>query len=138
MSEVDRRFFTFLQAALVAGVDTGLTAADVEALVPAMDAAPRRQGRRVRRGDGASAGGELPGRLGRPRRSRAPTSETGNLFSDRRRPPSGLFAKVDPCAAVVPGRRLAPVNAALLRLLDATYGTSFGPMEPAPDVRAVA
>ena len=66
LSEVDRRFFTFLQAALVAGIDTGLTAADVEGLVPAMDAAPRRQGRRVRRGHDGGAAGELPGRLGRP------------------------------------------------------------------------
>ena len=32
VSQVDRRFFTLLQANLVAGVDTGLTAADVEGL----------------------------------------------------------------------------------------------------------
>ena len=62
--------------------------------------------------------------------------ETGNLFQ-LGAASSGLFAKVEPCAAVVPGQRLAPVNAALLRLLDASYGTSFGPMEPAPDVRTV-
>jgi hypothetical protein len=62
--------------------------------------------------------------------------ETGNLF-DVGATPSGMFARVEPCAAVVPGQRLAPVNAALLRFLDASYGTSFGPMEPAPDVRTV-
>ena len=66
LGEVDRRFFTFLQAALVAGTDPGLTAADVEGLVPAMDDRPRRQGRRVRRGHGGRRPGELPGHLGRP------------------------------------------------------------------------
>jgi hypothetical protein len=63
--------------------------------------------------------------------------ETGSLFQVGSTS-SGLFARVDPCAAVVPGQRLAPVNAALLRLLDASYGTSFGPLEPAPDVRTAS
>jgi hypothetical protein len=33
------------------------------------------------------------------------------------------------------GDRIAPVNAAMLRLLDAELGTGFGPVEVAPDVR---
>ena len=49
--------------------------------------------------------------------------------------PSGLFAKVDPCTAVVPGRRIAPVNAALLAYVDAAYGSSTRAMRPAPDLR---
>jgi hypothetical protein len=134
VSEVDRRFFTFLQAALVAGVDTGLTAADVEGLVPAMDA--QRVGRVVAFGEGVAGAPDTSHPVSWDGRSFTPTDRyTGNLFSIAPTP-SGFFARVDPCAAVASGRRLAPVNAALLAYLDATYGTSFGPMEPAPDVRA--
>ena len=136
VSEVDRRFFTFLQAALVAGADTGLTAADVEALVPAMDAA--RVGKVFAFGEGATQVPQESYSVTWDGRSFARTDEeTGNLFQIGSAV-SGLFARVEPCAAVVPGRRLAPINAALLRLLDAGYGTSFGPMEPASDVRTVA
>ena len=60
--------------------------------------------------------------------------ETGNVLSAGVTP-SGLFVKVDPCTAVVSGRRLAPVNAALVAYVDATYGSHFGPMRPAPDLR---
>ena len=136
LSEVDRRFFTFLQAALVAGTDPGLTAADVEGLVPAMDMptasarssrSPRARRRRPEESYPVTWDGRSFARA---------EEETGNLFQIGSAS-SGLFARVEPCTAVVPGRRLAPVNAALLRLLDASYGTSFGPMEPAPDVRTV-
>ena len=135
LSEVDRRFFTFLQAALVAGTDPGLTAADVEGLVPAMDAA--RVGKVFAFGEGTAEAPQESYPVTWDGRSFARADEeTGNLFQIGSAA-SGLFAKVEPCTAVVPGMRLAPVNAALLRLLDASYGTSFGPMEPAPDVRAV-
>jgi hypothetical protein len=133
LSELDRRFFTFLQAALVARFETGLTAADVEGLVPAMDAT--RVGKVVAFGEGADEPPEESYPVSWDGRSFARAEgETGNLFSVGPTP-SGLFARVEPCAAVVSGRRLAPVNAALLALLDASYGTSFGPMQPAPDVR---
>jgi hypothetical protein len=136
VSEVDRRFFTFLQAALVAGMDTGLSAADVEGLVPAMDMA--RVGRVVAFGEGTAEVPEESYPVSWDGQSFARTEEeTGNLFQVGTTP-SGLFARVEPCTAVVPGRRLAPVNAALLAFLDASYGTSFGPMEPAPDVRTVS
>jgi hypothetical protein len=136
LGELDRRFFTFLQAALVAGVETGLTAADVEGLVPAMDSA--RVGRVVAFGEGTQEPAEESYPVSWDGRWFARTEdETGNLFSVGPTP-SGLFARVEPCAAVVPGRRLAPVNAALLALLDASYGTSFGPVQPAPDVRTVS
>lgn len=134
LSEVDRRFFAFLQAALVAGVDTGLTAADVEGTVPAMDAdrvarvaafggaaAPPEEQSRHLAWDGATfTQGE---------------TDTGNELHVGPTP-SGFFAKVQPCAAVETGTRLATVNAALLRYLDATYATDFGALEPAPDVRS--
>jgi hypothetical protein len=133
LSELDRRFFTFLQAALVAGVDPGLTAADVEGLVPAMDAA--RVGKVFAFGEGSPEPPEESYPVTWDGRAFARADEeTGNLFSVGPTP-SGLFARVEPCAAVMTGERLAPVNAALLALLDATYGTSFGPMQPAPDVR---
>ena len=132
--EVDRRFFTFLQAALVAGIDTGLTAADVEALVPAMDADPRRQGRRVRSGDAGGVRGELPRHLGRPVASPAPRSETGNVFS------VGVTAE----RAVRQGRARAPrwcpasgsrrSTPRCCAFLDARTAPRFGAIEPAPDV----
>jgi hypothetical protein len=133
VGEVDRRFFTFLHAALVAGVDTGLTAAGVEGLVPAMDAA--RVGKVVAFGEGVpDAPDESHPVAWDGQRFARSDSDTGNLFSIGPTA-SGFFARVEPCTAVAPGRRLAPVNAALLAYLDAAYGTSFGPMEPAPDVR---
>ena len=63
VSEVDRRFFTLLQANLVAGVDTGLTAADVEGLVPLMD--------ETRTGNTVAVGRGHQGR-GRPTPTRSP------------------------------------------------------------------
>jgi hypothetical protein len=133
VAEVDRRFFTFLQAALVAGVDTGLRAADVEELVAEMDA--HRTGKVVCVAEGPTIDREdtYPVAWDGQSFSRA-DEETGNVFSIGPTP-SGLFAKVDPCTALVPGQRLAPVSAALLAYVDATYCTGLGSAEPAPDVR---
>jgi hypothetical protein len=60
--------------------------------------------------------------------------ETGNtlVVADTA---SGLVAKVEPCVALVPGRRLAHVNAALLAHVDRTYGTRLGALSVAPDRR---
>jgi hypothetical protein len=136
VAELDKRFFTFLQAALVAGHDTGLTAADVEALVPAMDA--HRSGKVVCVGEGggdvapehypvAWDGAEFA-------RSEAPTGDEFSIGPT----PSGHYARVDPCSVLRPGLRLAPVNAALLRYVERTYGPGAGAFEPAPDVRVPA
>jgi hypothetical protein len=135
VAEVDRRFFTFLQAALVAGRETGLRAADVEGLVGEMDA--HRTGKVVCVGEGATVDRDdsYPVAWDGAAFSRADT-ETGNVFSIAATP-SGLFAKVDPCTALVAGQRMARVNAALVAYVDATYGTGFGHLETAPDVRAV-
>lgn len=134
--EVDRRFFTFLQAALVAGVDTGLSAVDVEGLVPAMDA--HRTGKVVCVADGVTVETDdsYPVAWDGTAFTRSDT-DTGNVLSVGATP-SGLFAKVDPCTALVPGQRLAPVNAALVAYVDATYGSRFGPVRPAPDVRTTS
>jgi hypothetical protein len=134
VGEVDRRFFTFLQAALVAGVDTGLTARDVEALVAEMDL--HRTGKVVCVGEGSTVEGDDSYPVGWDGTSFARAeAETGNVFSIGSTP-SGLFAKVDPCTAIVPGQRLAPVNAALVAYVAAAYGVGFGALQPAPDVRS--
>ena len=135
VAEVDRWFFTLLQANLVAGVDTGLTVADLEALVPLMDA--RRTGKAVAVSEGAAkVGGDVTFPVEWDGRDFARTDhETGNTLvaADTA---TGLFAKVDPCAALARGQRLATVTAGLLRLADRELGTGFGALEAAPDVRA--
>ena len=49
--------------------------------------------------------------------------------------PSGLFAKVQPCAALGPGVRLATVNLALYDLLEREFGVDLGDLSAAPDLR---
>lgn len=131
--DVDRRFFTLLQAALVDDIDTGVTAADLESLVPVMDA--HRVGRVAAVGEGVGIGDNIsyPVSYDGCRMERAPV-ETGNTLvaSDT---PNGFFAKVDPCAALRPGQRLADINLALTELLDREHGTGFGALEAGADVR---
>jgi hypothetical protein len=131
--DVDRRFFTLLQAALVSGDDVGLTAADVESLVPVMDA--ERVGRVAAIGQGVYLGGAFTYPVsyegGRMERS---VAETGNTLSAADTP-NGFFAKVDPCAALGPGQRMAEINLALVELLDRDHGAGFGALEAGADVR---
>jgi len=134
VSEVDRRFFTLLQANLVAGIDTGLTVADLESLVPLMDA--RRAAKAVALSEGnAKVGGDVSFPVAWDGRdfTRA-DHETGNTLvaADTA---TGLFAKIDPCAALVRGQRLATVTTGLLRFVDRELGTDFGALEAAPDLR---
>ena len=49
--------------------------------------------------------------------------------------PTGFFAKIEPCAALAPGDRLAPLNAALLAFLTREYDAGVPPVEAAPDLR---
>ncbi|QIG42571.1 hypothetical protein G5V58_07070 [Nocardioides anomalus] len=139
VAELDRRFFAFLQAALLAGHDTGLTVDDVEALVPAMDA--QRSGKVVCVGEGGvgTAAQSHPLAWDGTDFSRSEV-DTGNAFSIGATP-SGSYARVEPCAALRPGERLAPVTAALLRYVERTCGAGTavaGAFEPAPDVRVPA
>ena len=132
-AEVDARFFALLQANLVAGVDTGVTVADVEARVEQMDA--ERTGRVIAVAEGPRVGRRLSYPVTYDGVSfRRSDRETGNTLSVADTA-SGFFAQVDPCVALEPGRRLADVTAALLRFVDAEYGAGFGPVEVAPDVR---
>ena len=133
LSGLDRELFSLLQKHLVAGLDTGVTVADLEALVPAMDA--ERTGRPVAIGQGVSLGASDEFDVHWDGRSltRARTA-TGNtlVLADT---PSGFFTKIEPCDSLAPGDRLAPLNAALLAFLDREYDAGFGPVEVAPDLR---
>jgi hypothetical protein len=133
LSAPDRELFALLQKHLVAGLETGVTAADIEALVPLMDA--ERAGRPVAIGQGVSLGASDEFDLNWDGRSvtRA-RGTTGNtlVLADT---PSGFFSKIEPCGSLAPGDRLAPLNAALLAFLDREYDAGFGPVEVAPDLR---
>jgi hypothetical protein len=133
LADLDRELFELLQIHLVAGLDTGVTVADLEALIPLMDA--ERSGRPVAIGQGVSLGtsDEYDLHWDGTTLTRA-AENTGNtlVIADT---PSGFFSKISPCAALGPGDRLAPVNAALLAYLDREYDAGFGPVEAAPDLR---
>ncbi|MFC4786648.1 hypothetical protein ACT8ZV_19390 [Nocardioides sp. MAHUQ-72] len=134
VAEVDRRFFTFLQAALVAGVDPGLTVADLEGLVDLMDA--ERVGRAVAFGEGVGVGGSFSHPVRWDGRELVRTSASGaGSTVEIADTPTGFFAKLDPGVALAPGERLAEVNLALLRFVDREHGTGFGDLEAAPDLR---
>jgi hypothetical protein len=135
IASVDPQFFRFLQSALVSGVDTGLRAADLETLVPVMDA--RRHGRPSAVGQGVGVAGNhhYPVAFDGTTLTRVDDgADTGSelVAADT---PVGFFAKIDPCALLGAGDRLAPLNTALLAHLDAAFGTGFGELQPAPDVR---
>ncbi|MBB6626365.1 hypothetical protein H5V45_03425 [Nocardioides sp. KIGAM211] len=133
VAEVDREFFTLLQANLVAGVDTGLTVADVEALAPLMDA--ERHGKVVAFADERSVGGPDAYDVAWDGRAFARAdAPTGNVLSVADTP-SGMFAKVDPCSVLTRGGRLAEVNLALMAFLDREYAVGFGDLTAAPDLR---
>lgn len=133
---LDLELFLLLQFNLVAARDPGVAFTDLEAwTVPALDLArtvqpkamPDRRlcdepvelrltwdGDRLRRDDS----GELTLSVG-------PTSV-------------GAFARLDAAAVVDAGDRIGPLNAALMRFLDAELGAEFGPVRAAPDVRRTA
>ena len=131
--DVDRRFFTLLQAALVSERAVDVTVADLETLVPAMDA--HRVGRVIAIGEGVTLGDTFSYPVsyedGRMERSAV---ETGNTLSAADTV-NGFFAKVEPCAALRPGERLADINIALAGLMDREHGAAFGPLEAGADVR---
>jgi hypothetical protein len=136
---VELRLLSLLQVNLLAGLDPGLTVAEVETLLPLLD--EHRDGVPVAVADGHSVGDaddfsvtvalsadRLRGRL---ERSAEPT---GNrvVLSDTT---TGFFAKLQPCTELRRGSRLAPLNVALMDFLDREYGVGFGALTAAPDVR---
>lgn len=128
---VDRQLFALLQAALVEGA-TPIDVATVESAVPAMDAL--RVGKPVAIAPGVRCEAALVDLDWAGRRWRRAPGRTGNRLhiGDT---PTGTFAKIEPCAALRPGDRLAPLNRALMAFLDAEYGTEFGDVQAAPDLR---
>src|SRR5680860_60290 len=48
---------------------------------------------------------------------------------------SGTYAKIEPGTLLRVGMRIAPLNVALMRLLDDEFGATFGPVTAASDVR---
>jgi hypothetical protein len=130
---VDRPFLTLLQANLLAGRDHGLTVADLESLLPLMDS--DRGGGPLVAVAGLDVGGarEIPVSWDGRALHRSPTP-TGEVVA-MARTSTGGFAKVEPCAFLEAGDRLAPVNLALVDLLDRELGAGCGPLEAAPDVR---
>ena len=131
--DVDRRLFTLLQAELVSGHDVDLMPADLETVLPLMDA--ERVGRVAAVGQGVSLGGTFSYPVsyegGRLERSDV---ETGNTLSAADTP-TGFFATVDPCVALQRGQRLADINLALADLMDREHGAGFGALEAGADVR---
>jgi hypothetical protein len=120
---VDPAFFWLLQAALVAGDDPGLDVADLESLVPLMDAT--RAGRPTAVGHGVSVGSPAPrpvllhdGRLVRSELDLGSRVVAADIAS-------GFVARVEPCALLRPGDRMAPLNHALMAFCDRELGTRF-------------
>jgi hypothetical protein len=133
VTEVDRQFFTWLQHTLVEGIDTGLRAADLEALVPLMDAT--RPAKVVALAEDVRIGGSDSFPVAWDGRAfRRADTDTGSTLAVADST-TGLFARLDPCRALAPGRRLAEVTVALLAFLDREYGSHFGALGVAPDVR---
>ena len=133
------RVLSLLQVNLLAGLDPRLTVADVESLLPLID--EHREGRplAVERGRTVGQADDFPvtvtlaadGTGGRIERAETVTGDR-LVLSDT---PGGFFAQLDPCTAMVPGARLAPINVALMAFLDREYDAGFGPLTAAPDVR---
>ena len=132
-SAVARDLFGLVQTHLLLGLDTGLTVADLESLVTVMDA--ERVGKPIAVVEGVKVGRphELLVSFDGERLSRVELGRGDVLaLADT---PTGFFAKIEPCAALVPGERLAPLNAALLAFLTREYAAGFPPVEAAPDLR---
>ena len=132
-ASVDRRLFLLLQANLVAGRDPGISARELESVLPLMDRV--RTGKPVAVGQTRTGGGPVshPVAWDGTRLSRT-TEDTGTVL-EMGDTPTGFFARLEPCRLLQPGDRLGPLNAALMAFLDEEHGTGFGPLTPAPSLR---
>ena len=134
VSEIDRPFFSLLQTTLLLGDDPGITVAELEGLLPLVDA--HRTGKPTVLVEGLEVGDahELPvdwdGRV--LRRTEEPaTHHVARGRHPVRRLRQGRARRPAP-ARRSPGRT-SPI--ALLRLLDEKYDAGLGDYEAAPDVR---
>jgi hypothetical protein len=134
VTQVDRKLFALLQDALVLGEDPGVRVADVEALLPLVDADP--SGRAVALAKGVRVGDVTEALTWDGERFEiAPPGVATDDVLVMADTPSGLFAKVQPCAALRPGVRLATVNLGLYDLLEREFGVHLGELSAAPDLR---
>jgi hypothetical protein len=132
---LDGDAFTLLQLACLAGRDPCVTVAGLEDwAVPALDAhrftkALGMSSRRV-----VEESVDLPVVWDGATLRRATTGEAAATVQVG---PSavGAFCRLKD-DVLAPGERLGPLNAAMLRFLDAELDTGFGPVEAAPDVRS--
>jgi hypothetical protein len=134
VTQLDRKLFALLQDVLVLGEDPGVRVADVEALLPLIDADPG--GRPVAFVKDAVVGDVTEALTWDGERfDIAPRGQETDDVLVMADTPSGLFAKVQPCAALQPGVRLATVNRALYDLLRREFGIDLGDLRAAPDLR---
>jgi hypothetical protein len=134
VTRLEHKLFSLLHDALVIGEDPGVRVADVERLLPLLES--ERNGRPVALAKDIVVG-DVTAALtwdGARFELARPGSESDNvlMMADT---PSGLFAKLQPCAALQPGVRLATVNLALYDLLRREYGVDVGDLSAAPDLR---
>ena len=130
---LDMHALWLLQMNLVAGRDPRVTTAELEDwALPGLDA--NRIGRPVAITMRATVEDsvEVPARWDG---SRLTPADDGDLAVQVGPTGSGTFAKIDSPDVLQRGERLAPLNVALMRFLDEHFGTDFGPVEAAPDVR---
>jgi len=133
VGSIDRELFSLAQEHLVAGLDTGLSVADLESLLPVVD------GERTGRAVAIGAGVTVPEPDDYPVHYDGTTLERTEVETGDRlvigNTPTGFFAKINPCSSLRPGDRVAPLNAALMDFLDREYGAGLGPVTAPPDVR---
>jgi hypothetical protein len=132
--QLDRKLFGLLQDAVVLGEDVGVKVADLEGLLPLIDADP--SGRAVALAKDVVVGDITEALMWDGTRfdiaPRGLETENVLVMADT---PSGLFARVEPCAALRPGVRLATVNLALYDLLRREFDIDMGRLSAAPDLR---
>lgn len=124
-----------LQVRATAYAGFPLSTAEVESVLPALDA--HRTGRVTGMWEGDLDPGVLDGEesYGVRHDGRRLVLDDGGDALAVAPSATGLFAFIGRCTTLVPGQRLAALNVALLAFLDERYGTGFGEVTPAPDLR---
>jgi hypothetical protein len=141
VAEVDRAFFAILQTILLLGRHPGITVADLESLLPLVDAHPVGKPMALVEDLGVGETHQVPVAWDGHHLTRADPADPAPYVVQLAGTPSGTFARVEPHTLVAPGQRLAAATAALLRLLadefPAAAGLGLEDYEAAPDVRRI-
>jgi hypothetical protein len=129
-----------LQVSLVAGRDVGVSAADLESLL--VTSTDRNRVGRVATVTEAVRPNEsttvpVIWRAGELLEATDPEERSGEVVIGPTA--AGALILLAPEAGVVtPGMRMAPLNVAVMRFADQRWGTTFGPVQIAPDVRSTS